>query len=454
MSDATSAGPRRVGGPAAARTSLLVADARTKRRNAAEARFRAYGVIAIAVAMLALFFLMFTILRDGSGAFWQTYVKIPVAIDAAVVDPKGNRDPSEMDDVLTMSYAGVLQDALARWTADNGVEIEGLKDSDYAGVFSNQARAQLRNMVLQNPELVDQTVEVPVLAASTIDGMFKGRVTEASAAIDKRTSVAQFQLANAMEEKGALATRFNWDFVTQPDASDNRAEAAGLGVAIIGSAYMMLIVLVLSLPIGVATSIYLEEFAPKNKLTDLIEVNISNLAAVPSIVFGILGLAAFINFMGLPRSAPIVGGLVLTLMTLPTIIISTRAALRAVPPSIRDAALGVGASKMQTVFHHVLPLAMPGILTGTIIGLAQALGETAPLLLIGMVAFVTEYPAAPPEGLFEPASALPVQVYNWTQRADSAFFERASGAIIVLLAFLFAMNLVAIILRRRFERRW
>ena len=217
---------------------------------------------------------------------------------------------------------------------------------------------------------------------------------------------------------------------------------------------MMLIVLVLSLPIGVATSIYLEEFAPKNKLTDLIEVNISNLAAVPSIVFGILGLAAFINFMGLPRSAPIVGGLVLTLMTLPTIIISTRAALRAVPPSIRDAALGVGASKMQTVFHHVLPLAMPGILTGTIIGLAQALGETAPLLLIGMVAFVTEYPAAPPEGLFEPASALPVQVYNWTQRADSAFFERASGAIIVLLAFLFAMNLVAIILRRRFERRW
>lgn len=454
MSDAISAGPRRVGAPGSARTSLLVADARTRRRNAAEARFRAYGVAAIGVAMLALFFLMFTILRDGSGAFWQTYVKIPVAVDASVVDPKGNRDPAQMDDVLTMSYAGVLQQALAKWVADNGVQIEGLKDSDYAGVFSNQARAQLRDMVLANPEVVGQTVEVPVLAASTVDGMFKGRVTEASAAIDKRTSVAQFQLANAMEEKGALATRFNWDFVTQPDASDNRAEAAGLGVAIIGSAYMMLIVLVLSLPIGVATSIYLEEFAPKNKLTDLIEVNISNLAAVPSIVFGILGLAAFINFMGLPRSAPIVGGLVLTLMTLPTIIISTRAALRAVPPSIRDAALGVGASRMQTVFHHVLPLAMPGILTGTIIGLAQALGETAPLLLIGMVAFVTEYPAAPPEGLFEPASALPVQVYNWTQRADSAFFERASGAIIVLLAFLFAMNLVAIILRRRFERRW
>ena len=217
---------------------------------------------------------------------------------------------------------------------------------------------------------------------------------------------------------------------------------------------MMLIVLVLSLPIGVAASIYLEEFAPQNRLTDLIEVNIANLAAVPSIVFGILGLAIFINLVGLPRSAPIVGGLVLTLMTLPTIIISTRAALKAVPPSIRDAALGVGASRMQTVFHHVVPLAMPGILTGTIIGLAQALGETAPLLLIGMVAFVANYPSAPPQGLFEPASALPVQVYNWTQRADPAFFERASGAIIVLLVFLLAMNLLAIYLRRRFERRW
>ena len=239
-----------------------------------------------------------------------------------------------------------------------------------------------------------------------------------------------------------------------PDSSDQRPESAGVGVAILGSLYMMLVVLFLAVPIGVAASIYLEEFAPKNRLTDIIEVNISNLAAVPSIVFGILGLAAFINFAGLPQSAPIVGGLVLTLMTLPTIIIATRAALKAVPPSIRDAALGVGASKMQSVFHHVLPLALPGILTGTIIGLAQALGETAPLLLIGMVAFVKNFPAAPPEGLFDPASALPVQVYNWTQRADPAFMERASGAIIVLLVFLLSMNLIAIFLRRKFERRW
>jgi phosphate transport system permease protein len=251
-----------------------------------------------------------------------------------------------------------------------------------------------------------------------------------------------------------METRFNRGFITGPDASGQRPESAGLGVAILGSFYMMLVVLVLTLPIGVAASIYLEEFAPKNRFTDLIEVNISNLAAVPSIVFGILGLAVFINFAGLPQSAPIVGGLVLTLMTLPTIIIATRASLKSVPPSIRQAALGVGASKMQSVFHHVLPLAAPGILTGTIIGLAQALGETAPLLLIGMVAFVREYPEGLPQGLFDPASALPVQVYQWTQRSDPAFVERASGAIIVLLVFLVLMNAVAVLLRRRFERRW
>ncbi len=254
--------------------------------------------------------------------------------------------------------------------------------------------------------------------------------------------------------RGFWRKRFNWGFVTMPDASDQRPEAAGLGVAILGSFYMMLVVLVLSLPIGVAAAIYLEEFAPKNVLTDLIEVNIANLAAVPSIVFGILGLAVFINFAGLPQSAPIVGGLVLTLMTLPRIIIPARAALKAVPPSIRDAALGVGASKLQSVFHHVLPLAAPGILTGMIIGLAQALGETAPLLLIGMVAFVRDYPGGLPSGLFDPASALPVQVYSWTTRGDPGFVERASGAIIVLLVFLVIMNAVAIILRRRFERRW
>ena len=364
------------------------------------------------------------------------------------------RDPAEMAKVLTLAYGRVLDAAVDGTIARHGIQIEGLSEADIDGLISREASAQVRDRVLANPELVGQTVEFDVLVGGRIDGYFKGRVTMETAARDANTSPAQLMLADELVEAGLLVTRFNAGFLTAADASDQRPEAAGVGVAILGSLYMMLVVLVLAVPIGVAASIYLEEFAPRNRWTDLIEVNIANLAAVPSIVFGILGLAVFINFAGLPASAPIVGGLVLTLMTLPTIIISTRAALKAVPPSIRDAALGVGASKMQSVFHHVLPLAMPGILTGTIIGLAQALGETAPLLLIGMVAFVREFPAAPPEGLFDPASALPVQVYNWTQRSDPAFVERASGAIIVLLIFLLCMNLLAIFLRRKFERRW
>jgi phosphate transport system permease protein len=335
-----------------------------------------------------------------------------------------------------------------------GFAAEGVNPNEAAALVSKEAPADLRRFVLANPDQIGETVSFDLFASGRIDGYFKGRVTMESAALDRNISPEQLVLADRLKEAGVLDLRFNWAFFTAPDASDTRPEAAGLGVAILGSAYMMVIVLALSLPIGVAASIYLEEFAPQNRWTDLIEVNIANLAAVPSIVFGILGLALFINFVGLPQSAPIVGALVLTLMTLPTIIIATRAALKAVPPSIRDAALGIGASKMQAIFHHVLPLAAPGIMTGAIIGLAQALGETAPLLLIGMVAFVREYPAAPPEGFFDPAAALPVQVYNWTQRGDPAFIERASGAIIVLLIFLLIMNAIAILLRRRFERRW
>ncbi|CAM3702214.1 phosphate ABC transporter permease PstA [Paracoccus yeei] len=437
-----------------AQGSLLAADERTRKRNAAEARFRAYGLSAIAISMIALVVLLFSIFSDGIGAFRQTYLEIPVTLDAAQLDKSGNRDPEEIKKVLTLTYGKILEQSLRAVIADKGIAIEGLTDKDVSNLISKEAPAQLRNRVLADPELVGQTVQARVLTNGRIDGYYKGRVTMESAARDANTSVAQLQLANALKDQGLLATEWNWSFLTMPDSSDQRPESAGVGVAILGSLYMMLVVLLLAVPIGVAASIYLEEFAPKNRLTDIIEVNISNLAAVPSIVFGILGLAAFINFAGLPQSAPIVGGLVLTLMTLPTIIIATRAALKAVPPSIRDAALGVGASKMQSVFHHVLPLALPGILTGTIIGLAQALGETAPLLLIGMVAFVKNLPAAPPEGLFDPASALPVQVYNWTQRADPAFMERASGAIIVLLVFLLSMNLIAIFLRRKFERRW
>lgn len=447
MTDATvtpASGPRRA--------SLLQPDARTARRNAAEARFRIYGMVAVGIAVIALAFLVTSILRNGAGAFMQTYVTLDVLLDESKLDKSGTRDRDEMAKVSTFGYSPLIKDAMNAKIGELGIQIEGLAKPE--DLISKEAAAQMRNFVLANPGVVGTTMRFEFLASGRIDGYYKGRVTMQSAELDSNVSPQQLELADALKEAGVLDTRFNWSFITAPDASENRAEASGLGVAILGSFYMMIIVLVLALPIGVAASIYLEEFAPKNWITDMIEVNISNLAAVPSIVFGILGLAIFINFAGLPQSAPIVGGLVLTLMTLPTIIIATRASLKAVPPSIREAALGVGASKMQTVTHHVLPLAAPGILTGTIIGLAQALGETAPLLLIGMVAFVREYPAGPPEGFFDPASALPVQVYNWTQRADPAFVERASGAIIVLLIFLLLMNTIAIILRRRFERRW
>ena len=434
--------------------SLLVQDARTVRRNAAERRFRLYGLMAICLAMAALVWLLLSIFSQGLPAFRQTFLTFPVTLDAAVLDKAGNRNPAEMAEVTTIGYGKHLARALSADIAARGIDVGPLSSKDLAGMLSEQSAATLRDMVLADPGLIDTTLTFQALANGRIDGYFKGRVTMDSAAKDKNTSPEKLALADRLRDAGVLTLGFNAGFLTLPDASDKRPEAAGLGIAILGSLYMMVVVLALALPIGVGAAVYLEEFAPRNTFTDLIEVNIANLAAVPSIVYGILGLAVFINFGGLPRSAPIVGGLVLTLMTLPRIIIPTRAALKAVPPSIRDAALGIGASRLQTVTHHVLPLAMPGILTGTIIGLAQALGESAPLLLIGMVAFVRDFPSLSPEGLFDPAAALPVQIYNWTQRGDPGFVERASGAIIVLLAFLMVMNAVAIWLRRKYERRW
>ena len=435
-------------------SGLFTQDPRTRARNAAEKRFRSYGLTAIILALLALVWLLISIFGNGLPAFRQTFLTFPVTLDAASFDKSGHRDPAEMASVTTIGYGKALTKALGDEIVAKGIDLAGMTPKELAKLISEESAATLRDRVLADPSLIGQTIGFTALASGRIDGYFKGRVSMESAALDKNTSPEQLMLAEKLRTAGVLTIGVNPGFLTMPDASDKRPESAGLGVAILGSAYMMLVVLVLSLPIGVAASIYLEEFAAKNRWTDLIEVNIANLAAVPSIVYGILGLAVFINFAGLPQSAPIVGGLVLTLMSLPRIIIPTRAALKAVPPSIRDAALGVGASRLQTVTHHVLPLAMPGILTGTIISLAQALGETAPLLLIGMVAFVRDFPGAPPSGLFDPASALPVQIYNWTQRGDPGFVERASGAIIVLLVFLVAMNTVAILLRRKYERRW
>jgi phosphate transport system permease protein len=278
--------------------------------------------------------------------------------------------------------------------------------------------------------------------------LLKGHFDRSLPESERKISDAQIAWVDELVAHGRIEMRWNRAFFTHGDSRD--PEMAGIWGAVKGSFYMLAVTLLLSFPIGVAAAVYLEEFAPRNRWTDLIEININNLAAVPSIVFGLLGLAVFLNFFGLPRSAPFVGGLVLTVMTLPTVIISSRAALTSVPPSIREAALGMGASKMQTTFHHVVPLALPGMLTGTIIGMARALGESAPLLMIGMVAFIVDVP----HGLFDPSTALPVQIYLWADAPERAFVERTSAAIIVLLGFLVVMNSLAIYLRRKFERRW
>lgn len=416
-----------------------------KARYAAERRFRIYGMLAISVGLAFLAIILVTIVSKGYTAFWQTTVSLPISFDAKVIDPSNKRatDPNVL---IKANYPKLAENALIAKlgiSPDDKPSIQKLK-----GFLSEGARVQLRDIVAADPSVIGTTRDVNILAAANLDSAFKGQIDLSVEEARRKVSDQQIAWMNKLKADGVMAEHFNTGLFTY--GASSRPETSGMGVAIIGSLYMMVIVLLLALPIGVAASIYLEEFAKKNRFTDLIEVNINNLAAVPSIVFGLLGLAVFINFLGMPRSAAFVGGLVLTLMTLPTIIIATRAALAAVPPSIRAAALGLGASKMQMVFQHILPLAAPGILTGTIIGLARALGETAPLLLIGMVAFVADYPKTP----FDPSTALPVQIYLWANEAERAFVERMSGAIIILLVFLMAMNITAIVLRRRFERRW
>ncbi|RCS25063.1 phosphate ABC transporter permease PtsA [Phyllobacterium salinisoli] len=416
-----------------------------KRRYAAERRFRFYGIVAIAIGIFFLFALLFSVISNGYTAFWQTTIELPVKLDEKVIDPNNQR-ASNPNVLMTANYPVLVRNALAEKLGVPLTNRPAMRD--VSKFVSDGVRNQLREMVVANPSLIGTTQTIPVLAGADIDSAFKGQFDLDVDEANRKVSDQQVAWMKTLSDEGVMKQEFNTGLFTY--GASSRPETAGLGVALIGSLYMMLIVLALALPIGVAASIYLEEYARKSRLTDIIEVNINNLAAVPSIVFGLLGLAVFINLAGLPRSASLVGGLVLTLMTLPTIIIATRAALRAVPPSIRAAALGLGASKTQMVFHHVLPLAAPGILTGTIIGLAQALGETAPLLLIGMVAFVVGYPTTP----MDPATALPVQIFMWANEAERAFVERTSGAIIVLLLFLAVMNIAAIILRRRVERRW
>ncbi|NCV19682.1 MAG: phosphate ABC transporter permease PstA, partial [Rhodobacterales bacterium] len=394
------------------------------------------------------------IITKGVTAFQQTYITLDIELLESKLDKKGNRDINDIKKVSTFGYAPLTKNSFEKLISANNLNTD-LSPKNASKILSKSAASELRNFVINDTSVIGRTISFEFLTNSWIDGYLKGRINRDDIQNSKNVSPEQLDLVDELVKLGIVEKKFNLSFLLGSDASDMRPEAAGFGVSMVGSFYMMLVVLLLSLPVGVAASIYLEEFAPRNWITDIIEVNISNLAAVPSIVFGILGLAVFINFMHLPQSAPFVGGMVLTLMTLPTIIISTRASLKSVPPSIRDAALGVGASKMQTVFHHVLPLAAPGILTGTIIGLAQALGETAPLLLIGMIGYIaTNMPSTVLEGLASPNSAMPAQIYEWAKRSDPAFYERAWGGIIILLVFLITMNTLAVILRRRFERRW
>ncbi len=412
------------------------------RRYRHERLFRALGLTALMIGLGFLAFFFYTVFGNGYTAFQQTRIELEVTFDAAVIDPDGTREPETL---LAADYQRIAREALSAEFPD----VAGRADlrALYA-LLSPGAGLELQQLVAADPGLVGQMRTLWLLADDDVDVLVKGHTPRDVAEADRRLDDRQLGWLTSLESEGRVDLQFNRHFFTRGDSRD--PELAGIWGATVGSFFMLLVTLALAFPLGVATAIYLEEFAPRNRWTDLIEVNINNLAAVPSIVFGLLGLALFINLFGLPRSAPLVGGLVLSLMTLPVIIIASRAALTAVPPSIREAALGLGASKMQMVLHHVLPLAMPGMLTGTIIGMARALGESAPLLMIGMVAFIVDVRDSP----LSPATALPVQVYLWADSPERAFVERTSAAIIVLLLFLLVMNAAAILLRKRFEQRY
>ena len=414
-----------------------------KRRYAAEKRFRFYGIFAIAASLAFLVVLLTSIFIKGWPAFTHAEVKLAVTLDADKLDI----NESTTDDQLRgANYAAVIKEALRERFPDAQKRKE--KKNLYA-LVSNSAEYQLKDLILADRSIVGNTIDVWVSADDELAAVLKsGADLSQPDTIETRLNDQQIAWAKSLHDAGESRTIFNAAFFKNGDSRE--PEQAGIKAALVGSALTLLVTFLLSFPIAVAAAIYLEEFAPQNKWTDIVEVNINNLAAVPSIVFGLLGLAVFINYFHLPRSAPVLGGIVLSLMTLPTIIIASRAALKAVPPSIREAARGLGASEQQVVWHHVLPLAMPGILTGTIIGLAQALGETAPLLMIGMVAFIVDVP----QGFTDASTVLPVQVFLWADSPERAFVERTSAAIIVLLGFLILMNALAVLLRKKFERRW
>jgi len=417
--------------------------ANLKKRYAKEKRFQFFGIVSITVSFLFLLILLTNIFSQGIPAFQQTYVKLDIKLDGKSL---GISKDSSSEELFKANYSKLIKTTLKEMFPG----VKGRKQKRaLKQLVSKSAAYDLRDRIIENPTLLGTTQSFWFLAKDDVDVFMKGDIDRTLPEADRRIKDFQLKWIDQLVAEDRLEKRFNTTFFTAGDSRE--PEQAGIRGALIGSLLTMLVTMALSFPIGVLAAVYLEEFAPQNnRWVDIIEININNLAAVPSIVFGLLGLAVFIGFFGVPRSAPLVGGLVLTLMTLPTIIIASRAAIKSVPPSIREAALGLGASRVQTTFGHVVPLAMPGILTGTIIGMAQALGETAPLLVIGMVAFVADIP----QGIFDSSTVMPVQIYLWSDSPERAFTERTSAAIMVLVGFLVVMNFIAVILRKKFEKKW
>ena len=420
------------------------------KRYKKEKRFILLGRVAVSLTIIFLVILLGSILLKGISGFYTTNIFLQTNLSQEIIDPQ---DKKNVEEIYKSSWRKIarnsIYDVLSAFNKSKNIDKISRKDKrDFLKLFSRSSEFYIRDFTLENLDSIGKEVKISIPSSSLVDQFLKGKINIAVNEDDRPINDKQISWINFMVENKMIERKFNINFFYKGDSRN--AEEAGILGAIVGSFFVILVAIIVAFPVGVMSAIYLEEFAPKNKITNIIEVNINNLAAVPSIVFGLLGLAIFLNFFGLPRSSPLAGGLVLALMTLPTIIISSRVAIKSVPPSIREAAMGIGASKMQSVFHHVIPLAVPGILTGTIIGMARALGETAPLLMMGMVAFIVDVP----QSITDPSTVLPAQIFLWSDQPERGFEEKTAAATIILLVFLLTMNALAVFLRYKYERKW
>lgn len=420
------------------------------KRYKKEKRFILLGRVAVSLTIIFLVILLGSILLKGISGFYTTNIFLQTNLSQEIIDPQ---DKKNVEEIYKSSWRKIarnsIYDVLSAFNNSKNIDKISRKDKrDFLKLFSRSSEFYIRDFTLKNLDSIGKEVKISIPSSSLVDQFLKGKINIAVNEDDRPINDKQVSWINFMVENKMIERKFNINFFYKGDSRN--AEEAGILGAIVGSFFVILVAIIVAFPVGVMSAIYLEEFAPKNKITNVIEVNINNLAAVPSIVFGLLGLAIFLNFFGLPRSSPLAGGLVLALMTLPTIIISSRVAIKSVPPSIREAAMGIGASKMQSVFHHVIPLAVPGILTGTIIGMARALGETAPLLMMGMVAFIVDVP----QSITDPSTVLPAQIFLWSDQPERGFEEKTAAATIILLVFLLTMNALAVFLRYKYERKW